>query len=139
MQEGLYKKKMNNKEFIPANIRGEYSIKESDAGFYHYLMTRKLINPADPLNPVIITRVRCFRHADHKKYFECSTEANIRFLKAMNYVSAELIHDPSKEVKKVEPVPGPVTAQKLSDSPEMYASTNVAPVKIPVKRNPRKR
>lgn len=128
-------KTMKSSNLIQANIRGEFSIKESDAGFYHYLMTRKLVNPADPLNPHVIQRVRCFRPVDHRKYFECSTEDNIRFLKAMNYVSAELIHDPNKGIQKAEPIPGPVTVQKLSESKEYYSDPNVSKPK----RNPRKR
>jgi hypothetical protein len=119
---------------IKANIRPEFMIKESDQNLHHFLMTRILVNPADPTHPERRQRVLCVRNVDYRKYFDCDTAMQIRFLKAMNYESAELIHDPALgKVKEEEPIPGPVTVERLS------GNNTEAPVKAPVKRNTRKR
>ena len=134
---------------IRANIRPEFMIKESDQHLHHYLMTRILVNPSDPTHPERKQRVLCVRNADYRRFFDCDTKSQIKYLKAMNYESAELIHDPAiKAAKEDDPVAGPVTTQRLSGKtdvnddlgkakvPEYYSQTNVAQK---VKRNTRKR
>lgn len=126
---------------IKANIKPEFMIKESDQNLHHYLMTRILVNPADPTHPERKQRVLCVRDVDYRKYFDCDTQSQIRYLKAMNYESAELIHDPALgKAKEDEPIAGPVTVQRLSgENPSVPTGENPpVPVKV-VKRNTRRR
>jgi hypothetical protein len=77
------------------NINKNVEIKEEDRYFHNVLMEKIIINPKDPLHPIVRKYVKVFRAIDYKKYFQCSQEDQIGFLKAMNYQTAELVHDPT--------------------------------------------
>jgi hypothetical protein len=68
------------------------------------------INPTDPKHPVTETKVIPFRSVDFKKWFQCSTEKQIHYLKIMNADSAEIVHDPTI-VKRVEAKDTPIIAK----------------------------
>jgi hypothetical protein len=80
---------------MKGNINKNVEIKESDRYFYNVLMEKRIVNPRDPLHPIVRTYLKVFRNVDYKKYFECSQDQQIEYLKAMNYQAAELVHDPT--------------------------------------------
>ena len=43
------------------NINKNVEIKESDRGFYNVLMEKRIINPHDPLHPIVRSYLKVFR------------------------------------------------------------------------------
>ena len=95
-------------KMIPANMRPDLKIRESNQLFWHYELTRIKINPADQKHPVVQKWVQVFRDCDYELYWskKVPEARKIQFLAAMNVDQAELAHDPTRppfgEMKKAK-------------------------------------
>ena len=112
------------------NIKKTVEIKDEDQYYYNVLMEKRIINPRDPLNPIVRQYLKVFRIVDYKKYFQCSQEEQIGYLKAMNYQGAELVHDPTFSAV-VRPKPLVSTEQAFKE--EKQASV-ISPMNIHVRK-----
>lgn len=116
------------------NINKNVEIKEEDRYFYNVLMEKRIVNPRDPLNPIVRKYLKVFRTVDYKKYFQCSQEDQIGFLKTMNYQAAELVHDPT--IAPALRVVAGKSAEEIFKENKLRAAVNPVTVKIrkPVKK-----
>ena len=103
-------------KMIPANLDKSIMIKEKDQDFHNIQITSIRINPADPTHPVTKTEVKVFRAIDFRKYFECSTEKQIHYLKVMGIDNAKVVHDPNLIVRNEtsELIKGPIPFKKIT-------------------------
>ena len=103
---------------MKGNINTTVEIKEEDRYFYNVLMEKRIVDPRDPLHPIVRQYLKVFRIKDYEKYFKCSQEDQIGFLKAMNYQAAELVHDPTyKPVLRIEPIDIKVIPPPKAEAP----------------------
>ena len=95
-------------KMIPANMRPDLKIRESNQLFWHFELTRIKINPADQKHPIVQKWVQVFRDCDYDLYWSPKVPEvrKIQFLAAMNVDGAELAHDPTlppyKELKEAK-------------------------------------
>lgn len=90
---------------MKANLDKSVEILDENRHCYHLRVESRAVDPRDARHPIVNTRILCLRPIDYKKYFECSAEDQIGYLKAMNLENCELVHDPSIEViEKIEPI-----------------------------------
>jgi|WetSurMetagenome_2_1015567.scaffolds.fasta_scaffold00103_42 hypothetical protein len=82
---------------MKANLDNTVEIEVENRLCYHLRVESRAVHPARPLDPVIRKRILCLRQIDYKKYFQCSAEDQVGYLKAMNIRNCELVHDPSLE------------------------------------------
>lgn len=93
---------------IKANLKPEFEILESNAGFHHYRGEKRAILPNDPTHPKIWYKIFPIRLVDYEKYFgpKIKEADKIEFMKVMAYSSLELIHDPELNTHKITPDKG---------------------------------
>lgn len=102
---------------MEANLKSSVTIEEENSHCYHIEAESRAVDPRDPTHPIVRRRVICLRPIDYKKYFMCSTEDQIGYLKAMGLENVELVHDPS--IEKSVPVIPKKTAEVLKKETEM--------------------
>lgn len=80
---------------IKANLNPKYEILERDKIFWHIRFQKTAIDPAFPTKPIIRYLIQPIRDLDYQRFFKCSAEKAVEYLKAMNMTGAEVIHDPT--------------------------------------------
>jgi hypothetical protein len=105
---------------MSANMNPDVLIKTRDAMAYHLKVESRAINPRDPTHPVIRRRIIVLRPIDYEKYFQCSTEDQIGYLKTMGLENVELVHDPclnnkelNQQIEALRPQPTPEMIRKV--------------------------
>lgn len=89
---------------LPANIDPKHRVEIRNADSYHVYAVKVIPNPADQKHPIIRPRLLVFRPVDYEKYFMCSGKDQIEYMKTMNYESAELVHDPTRNTPDVKAI-----------------------------------
>ena len=105
---------------MTANMDENVIIKLRDAMAYHLKVESRAINPNDPTHPVIRRRIMVLRPIDYQKYFQCSTDDQIGYLKAMAIENVKLVHDPclnskelNEQIEDMRPKPTQAMIEKV--------------------------
>lgn len=95
---------------MQANLNKSVQIESENAGAYHLKVESVAINPRDPTHPIVKRRILVLRPIDYKKYFECSVDEQVGYLRAMGLENVELVHDPS--IERIEKIVFPPTEEE---------------------------
>ena len=85
---------------MKANLNLKVEIDERDRYYYILKAKRILINPTQPTHPIIKDHMLVLKPIDYERFFKCSIEKQIAFLKNMSVEDVELVHDPTLEGEK---------------------------------------
>lgn len=116
---------------MKGNVNKNVEINEEDRYFHNVLMEKIIVNPLDPLHPIVRKYLKVFRAIDYKKYFQCPVEEQIGYLKAANYQNAELVHDPTLE--KIE-IPEPLSSFEEKFRMDKKVAQAIDPMKVRVRK-----
>jgi hypothetical protein len=95
---------------MQANLNKNVQIEEENRHAYHLKVESVTIDPRDAKHPIVRRRILVLRPIDYKKYFECSIDEQIGYLKAMGLENVELVHDPS--IERIEKIVFPKTEEE---------------------------
>ncbi len=105
---------------MEANLNNSVLIKVRDAWCYHLKTEKRIILPNDPTHPIVRQRIMVLLPELYDRYFNCSVDDQIGYLKAMALSNVELVHDPeqntmelNEEIKRFQPKPS--LEQKLRE------------------------
>jgi hypothetical protein len=82
---------------MQANLNKTVQIEAENAWCYHLKTEKSAVDPRDPKHPRVKTRIMVLEPDNYKKYFQCSVDDQIGFLKTMGIENVELVHDPTIE------------------------------------------